>query len=199
VLTLNKTLCVICGGHSDYSACEQVVWICEVCHPGEPDGNLVDKLFVCWVLHVEAEIECTKLVAAGLRDLMATTYGNPRINGAEYRDSLRSANSASVYSTDSGSYLDSSPLDSIIRDYPAVPGTSSNAFKYPSVTYGSSPMTAESSSSRFQRPQQQPRGAEIPSRLREYSHGDGQCQCFLYLFAVFAYKVLIQMPIQLPE
>jgi hypothetical protein len=133
------------------------------------------------------------LVAAGLvprRTAMAATYGNPRINGGEYRDSLRSANSASVYSTESGSYLDSSPLDSIIRDYPAVP-------KYPSVPYGSSLMAAESSSSRFQHPQQHPIGVETPSRLREYSPSNNQRQCFINLF--YLKRMLICMWLQLRE
>lgn len=92
---------------------------------------------------------------------------------AMYRDSLRSAQSNSIYSTDGSSY-DSSPLDSIIREYPlpaanASQSASKNSFNFSPVSYSGTPNTPESSGGRFQRLQQQPRGADAPSRLREYS------------------------------
>ena len=88
---------------------------------------------------------------------MAATYRN---HGEPYRESLRSAQSASVYSTDSGS----SPLDSIIRDYPLVPGASPNAFQFSPNSYGSSQRTPVSSVSKSQQHQQQP---WAPTRLRQ--------------------------------
>ncbi len=89
-----------------------------------------------------------------------------RTRAGPYPDSLRSAQSSSVYSEDS-SYLESSPLDSIIRDYPVVPGASPNAFKFSPVPYGSTPKTGSSVVGTFQQAQQQTRGAEAPLRLRE--------------------------------
>lgn len=78
-----------------------------------------------------------------------------------FRDSLRSANSASVYSTDSTS----SPLDSIIRDYPVVPGAPSNAFQFSPNSYTSRTPT----SNKQQQQQQQYPQHGAPTRLRELS------------------------------
>ncbi|CAG7847366.1 SubName: Full=Uncharacterized protein {ECO:0000313/EMBL:CCA67723.1} [Serendipita indica DSM 11827] len=94
-----------------------------------------------------------------------------RTQAEPYRDSLRSAQTSSVYSEDS-SYLESSPLDSIIRDYPVVPGASPNAFKFSPASYGSTPRTGSSVTGKFQQAQQHARGAEAPLRLREQTAGE---------------------------
>jgi hypothetical protein len=90
---------------------------------------------------------------------MAAAYRN---HGESYRDSLRSAQSASVYSTDSGF----SPLDSIIRDYPLVPGASPNAFQFSPDSYGSTPKTPTFSASKYQQHQQ----PGVPARLQELQY-----------------------------
>jgi hypothetical protein len=107
---------------------------------------------------------------------MAATYRN---HGEPYRESLRSAQSASVYSTDSGS----SPLDSIIRDYPLVPGASPNAFQFSPNSYGSSQRTPVPSVSKPQQYQQQP---GVPTRLRQLqSPPDENGQFPLLLITLF--------------
>ncbi|KAG8829894.1 hypothetical protein FRC17_005822 [Serendipita sp. 399] len=93
---------------------------------------------------------------------MAAAY---RSHPEPYRDSLRSAQTTSLYSTDS-SYLDGSPLDSIIRDYPVVPGASPNAFKFSPTPSGSSAKVDGSIMGRFQQAQQQQQAVDAPERLR---------------------------------
>ncbi|KAG8878073.1 hypothetical protein FRC20_009358 [Serendipita sp. 405] len=94
---------------------------------------------------------------------MAAAY---RSHPEPYRDSLRSAQSTSVYSD--SSYLDGSPLDSIIRDYPVVPGASPNAFKFSPMSSGGNTKVDMNGDGRFKRAQQQPRGTDAPERLREH-------------------------------
>jgi hypothetical protein len=106
---------------------------------------------------------------------MAATYWN---HGEPYRESLHSAQSASVYSTDSAS----SPLDSIIRDYPLVPGASPNAFQFSPNSYGPSQRIPVPSVTRHQQYQQQQPGT--PTRLRQLQSPPGESGQFPLLVVI---------------
>ncbi|PVF97098.1 hypothetical protein CPB86DRAFT_735543 [Serendipita vermifera] len=93
---------------------------------------------------------------------MAATYHNL---SEPHRDSLRSAQSSSIYSTSSSAYLEPSPLDSIIRNYPTVPGASPNAFNFSPATSSSAAQTTPASFGKFQQSQPQPRGAGVSGAL----------------------------------
>lgn len=108
---------------------------------------------------------------------MAATYWN---HGEPYRGSLHSAQSASVYSTDSGS----SPLDSIIRDYPLVPGASPNAFQFSPNPYGSSQRAPVPSVTKPQQYQQQQQPAGTPTRLRQLQSPPGESGQFRLLVII---------------
>jgi hypothetical protein len=103
---------------------------------------------------------------------MAATYRN---HGEPYRESLHSVQSASVYSTDSGSI----PLDSIIREYPLVPGASPNAFQFSPNSYGSSQRSPVPSVGKSQQYQQQP---GVTTRLRQLQSPPGQSGQFSFTY-----------------
>jgi len=119
---------------------------------------------------------------------MAAAY---RTHGEPYRESIRSVQSNSVYSTDSGS----SPLDSIIRDYPLVPGASPSAFQFSPNSYNSSPRMPASLANKYQ---QQP---STQARLREpqYPPGENTRTRFLFITSdIFVYLKCLPFPLVIP-